>query len=338
MRRFARVVASWLLPWSLCAPAMLAQSSPEPGKTPQVAIRGVRVLGTNGAVEIEVETSDRVIPQTRVLTGPDRLVVDLPNAVPGPKVRSQSVYRGEVKDVRVGLFQSNPPITRIVLDLNGAQPFQVFPYGRTVMIKVMSPPEDGSVEAEGSAAGASHAGLVVANYTSGAKLVQSNTPVRAPLEVSFRQGMLSIKSNKATLSEVLYAVQQRTGADIAIVAGAEQEKVVADLGPAPAPEVLGRLLNGSRFNFLIVSAENNPQQLERLILSPRNESTVAPLAPLPSAEADDDDAPAPPPAPVPVPNQAPPPVRVRPAPNAPPPPGAIPVGQPPETTPEEDPQ
>jgi len=317
---------------------MSAQTA-APGKVPQVAIRGVRVLGTNGAVEIEVETSDRVVPQTQVLTGPDRLVVDLPNAVPGPKVRSQSVYRGEVKDVRVGLFQSNPPVTRVVLDLNSAQPYQIFPYGRTVMIKVMSPPEDDSVDADASSGGTSRAGLVVANYTSGAQVIQSNTPAKAPLEVSFRQGMLSIKSNKATLSEVLYAVQQRTGADIAIVAGAEQEKVVADLGPAPAPEVLGRLLNGSKFNFLIVSAENNPQKLERVILSPRNESAVVPLAPLPSNnnDADDDDSPAPAPPPVPI-NQAPQPVKVQPAPGGPPPPGSMPPGQLPETKPEEEPQ
>jgi AMIN domain-containing protein len=336
MRRFARVLASWLLPWTLCAPAMSAQTT-APGKVPQVAIRGVRVLGTNGAVEIEVETSDRVVPQTQILTGPDRLVVDLPNAVPGPKVRSQSVYRGEVKDVRVGLFQSNPPVTRVVLDLNSAQPYQIFPYGRTVMIKVMSPPEDDSVEADASSNGTSGAGLVVANYTSGAQLVQSNTPAKAPLEVLFRQGMLSIKSNKATLSEVLYAVQQRTGADIAIVAGAEQEKVVADLGPAPAPEVLGRLLNGSKFNFLIVSAENDPQKLERVILSPRNESAVVPLAPLPTSDADDDDSPPAPTPPPPI-NQAPQPAKVQPAPNGPQPPGSMPPGQLPETKPEEEPQ
>src|SRR4029077_15113938 len=90
----------------------------------------VQVLGGKGAVEIEIEASDRLVPQTQVLTGPDRLVVDFPNATPGAQLRSQSVNRGQVKDVRIGLFQSNPPVTRLVLDLKTPQSYQIFPYGR----------------------------------------------------------------------------------------------------------------------------------------------------------------------------------------------------------------
>jgi hypothetical protein len=87
---------------------------------------------------------------------------------------------------------------------------------------------------------------------------------------------LGVRSNKATLSEVLYAIQQRTGADIAIAAGAEQEKVVTEIDPAPAPEVLARLLNGSRFNFLILSAPDDPGRLDRVILTTRLEGNFAP--------------------------------------------------------------
>jgi hypothetical protein len=112
----------------------------------QVSVRSVKVLGTKDVVEIEVEATDRIVPQTQVLTGPDRLVVDFPNAVPSEQVRSQSVDRGQVKDVRVGLFHAKPPVTRVVLDLKAAQSYQVFPSGRTVMIKVVggSGPSDTS--------------------------------------------------------------------------------------------------------------------------------------------------------------------------------------------------
>src|SRR6202011_5973518 len=89
-----------------------------------------------GAVEIEIEASERLVPQTQVLTGPDRLVLDFPNAVPGAGLRNQSVNRGEVKDLRIGLLQSHPPITRLVLDLKTPQSYQIFPYGRTVIIKI----------------------------------------------------------------------------------------------------------------------------------------------------------------------------------------------------------
>ena len=50
---------------------------------------------------------------------------------------------------------------------------------------------------------------------------------------------LAIRANMVTLSEVLFAVQQRTGAEVSMAAGAEQETIVTDIAPAPAPEVSG---------------------------------------------------------------------------------------------------
>jgi len=287
-----RIVVSRLLLAGLCLP--LAASGP--ALLSQSSVRSVKVLGSKDAVEIEVESSDRLVPQTRVLTGPDRLVVDFPNAIPGAQLRNQSVNRGQVKDVRFGLLQSKPPVTRIVLDLKMAQSYQIFPYGRTTIIKVMGGTPDTSAD-NSSAGKATRPSLVVANYTAGAQRVQIETVVRPPLEVSFRDGLLAIRADKATLSEVLLAVQQRTGADVGIAAGAEQEQVVVNLGPAPAPEVLAQLLNGSKFNFLILSAANDPRQLDRVILTPRTEGGAVALAPVQSpdqnADAGDDGPPAP---------------------------------------------
>jgi hypothetical protein len=238
------------------------------------SIRRVQVLRGRGQVEIEIEASDRILPHTNVLTGPDRLVVDFVGAVPSAQLRNQTVGRGEVKSLRVGLFSSNPPVTRVVVDLNGPQPFQVFPSGRTVIVKV------GSADAE-SAARFSVPSLMNTNYpATGAHLsVPIASPVRPALEVYFRRGLLSISSNKASLSEVLFAVHQQTGAEIAIPAGSEQEQVVAEIGPAPAPEVLSQLLNGSKFNFMILSSTSDPQSLDRVILSTRPEGPMPPAPP-----------------------------------------------------------
>ena len=309
--RLSRTIVSRLLFAGLCgvvtSPLLLAQTS----------VRTVKVAsGARDAVEIEVEASDRIVPQTQVLTGPDRLVIDFPNAVPSNQLRSQSVDRGEVKDVRIGLFQGKPPITRIVLDLKSAQSYQVFPSGRTVIIKVLGGGAGDAVAGvDNSASGhspsehspsepsapepATRPGLVVANYVPGAAQVSVESAAQPKLDVSYRDGLLGIKANMATLSEVLFAVQQRTGAEISIAAGAEQEKVVTDIAPGPAPEVLAKLLNGSRFNFLILSAANDPQRLDRVILSARAEGGVMPLpaveAQNPSAE--NDEASVPPPVP-----------------------------------------
>jgi hypothetical protein len=248
------------------------------------AVRRVQVLGTKDAVEIEIEASDRLVPQTHVLTGPDRLVVDFPNAVPGGQLRGQSVNRGEVKTVRVGLFQSNPPVTRVVLDLNSPQSFQVFPNGRRVIIKVTGASQQGPAEVDDFPA-PTRPGLVTANYVAAAEPVRAALPAQPGLEVTFKDGLLTIRSNKATLSEVLFAVHQRTGADIAIAAGAEQERVVADIGPGLAPEVIASLLNGSRFNFMILGSASDPRMLDRVILSQR---TGGPVIPSPANQDDAD--------------------------------------------------
>jgi hypothetical protein len=287
MDRYSRTIAKRLLAASLCA-GLSAVSA-----VAQISVRSLKVLGNKDVVEVEVEASDRIIPQTQVLTGPDRLVVDFPNSRPTNDLRNQSVDRGDVKDVRIGLFQSKPPVTRVVIDLKTARSYQVFPYGRTVMIKVVGGTANSIVQ-DNSAQPGSHAALVAANYPAGGSQPASIQAVpEPPLQITYLHGMLSIRSNKATLSEVLYAVQQKTGADIAIPAGAEQEKVVAYVEPAPAPEVLARLLNGSHFNFLILSAPDDPNKLDRVILSTRMEGNF--VAPLPQMQNDssgsDDDEP-----------------------------------------------
>jgi hypothetical protein len=254
------------------------------------SVRSVQVLGNRNPLEIEIEASDRLTPQAQVLTAPDRLVVDFPNTVPAAQLRNQILHRGDVKRVRVSLFAAKPPVTRVVFDLNGPQPYQVFPSGRTVIIKV-------------GVAGAQTAALNPSS-PSGPKLVNSNYPVHSveielapvpPLSVSFKAGLLTISANRASLSDVLAAVQKRTGANIELAPGADQEKVVAEIGPASAPEVLSRLLNGSRFNFLILSSPNDPNILDRVILSARPDGAAPAYRPLqPLAQADENPQPEPP--------------------------------------------
>ncbi|MGA8270435.1 MAG: AMIN domain-containing protein [Candidatus Sulfotelmatobacter sp.] len=270
------------------------------------SVRSVQLLGNKNPLEIEIEASDRLAPQAQVLTGPDRLVVDFPNAVPATQLHNQAWHHGDVKSVRVSLFSAKPPVTRVVFDLNGPQPYQVFPSGRTVIVKVGAAGQQNATSNPSS------------SVPSGPKLVSSNYPLHSveielpptpPLVVSFKAGLLTISANKASLSDVLAAVQKRTGANIELAPGADQEKVVADIGPASAPEVLSRLLNGSRFNFLILSSPTDPNTLDRVILSTRPDGAGAaqayrPLQPL--AQVDETPQPEPPVEPQP-PQAAPPP-------------------------------
>src|SRR3984957_13983688 len=248
----------------LCPVAASAQSVP--------SIRRVEVLRSTGHVEIEIEASERIVPQTNLLSGPDRLVVDFVNARPSAQLRNLFVNRVEVKNLRVGLFSSDPPVTRIVLDLNGPQPYQVFPAGNTIMLKI------GRAGAR-SAAVHSPSGPVLVNANYSTQPVEISAPpsraVNPRLEVSFHNGLLSVSSHKANLSEILFAIHERTGAEIEIPAGAEQDQVAADFGPGPAPEVLAHLLNGTKFNFMILSSATDPLGLDRVILSPRTQEGMS---------------------------------------------------------------
>lgn len=308
MYRPLGIVAVCLLPVTMCFPPLAsAQSENLP------SIRRVQVLRNRGEVEIEIEASDRVVPQTHEISNPDRLVVDFVNVTPGAQLRGQAVNRAAVKNLRVGLFSSDPPVTRVVLDLNGPQPYQVFPSGRTVIVKV------GGADVQDAALHeAASPALRTAAYPAQAALAAAAVPEKPPLEVTFHDGLLRISANRASLSDVLFAVHQRTGAQIAIPAGAEQEKVVGEFGPAPAPEVLAHLLNGSKFNFLIMSSSSDPRIVDQVILSPRAEGALPVQAARPqpapqTAEADDEAASEPPP---PSPPVRPPPPMPNAAPNA----------------------
>jgi hypothetical protein len=301
MNRSVRAAAGLFICAGICLCA------PIPGHTQAVrSVRRVQVLGDRNPVEIEIESSDQLIPETQILTNPDRLVLDFPNAVPAASLRNQTLNRGEVKGVRVGLFSAKPPVTRIVVDLNDAQGYQIFPSGRTVMIKV---------GAAASAQTSASSGPKLVNTTYPAQAVSTQPtaahaepapapPAQPPLTVSFKGGLLKVNSNRASLSQVLFAIHERTGAEIAIPAGAEQEQVVADLGPAAAPEVLTHLLNGSKFNFLILSSASDPNTLDRVILSARPEGP-APAYHQPLAQVEEPEVPAPPPPPPPTPEPAP---------------------------------
>src|ERR1700693_3563013 len=113
-----------------CAPVS-AQTSPQTSaksaatnRTPSARVQHIIVRGTGDATEVEIQTSGApVAPDTQAITGPDRIVVDFPGALPAAELRALKVNRGVLKGVRSGLYFSSPPITRVVLDLTAPQSY-----------------------------------------------------------------------------------------------------------------------------------------------------------------------------------------------------------------------
>jgi hypothetical protein len=257
-------------------------------------------------MEVEIQTSGSpVAPDTQAITGPDRIVVDFPGALPDAELRALKVNRGALKGVRSGLFFSNPPITRIVLDLAEPQSYQISTNQistnqNTVVVK-LSPVRPGSAKQDpvtavaataayvpaapaaklqnaslasgffaGTTVAAPRVAAAVSSTLSNPAVIAAPSPPMPLVTVTLVNGMLRIRTEKATLAQVLFEVQRQTQAEIAIPAGAEQEEVAVDLGPAPARDVLGSLLNGSLYNFIFVG---NELSLERVILTRRDAST-----------------------------------------------------------------
>ena len=53
-----------------------------------------------------------------------------------PGVRNIAVHTRDVLRVRVGRFQAAPPVTRVVIDLNGPRAFEVEPSANQVVVRV----------------------------------------------------------------------------------------------------------------------------------------------------------------------------------------------------------
>ena len=95
----------------------------------------------------------------------------------------------------------------------------------------------------------------------------------APPQVSYQNGQLTIDSRNATLSQVLRSVQVQTGASVDMPTGAGSERVVARLGPGKPKDVLASLLNGSKFNYVILGESNNSGRVQKIILLSKNSSS-----------------------------------------------------------------
>jgi hypothetical protein len=289
---------------SVAVLALPAGAQNKPAKQGTVQHVVVRDKGEN--VEVEIQTSGALAsPETQAITGPDRIVVDFPGMIPSSELRAIQAHLGALKAVRSGLFFNDPPITRIVLDLAEPQSYHISTSGNAVLV-TLAPASRADTEVA-AARHSREPRLRDATLASGMKITapqlstvsapvgaisraevpraensggnsqgpglkspsEPPSPPKQGVTVTYENGLLSIHAERVTLAQVLFEVHMRTNAEIAIPAGAEQEQIIADYGPAPARDVLGALLNGSPYNFIFVG---NELSLERVILTRRDSS------------------------------------------------------------------
>ncbi len=88
-----------------------------------------------------------------------------------------------------------------------------------------------------------------------------------PPQVTYNNGQLTIVAQNATLSQVLRSVQALTGASVDMPSSASSERVVGQLGPGRPRDVLNALLNGTKFNYIILGVTGNPGAVQKIILT-----------------------------------------------------------------------
>jgi hypothetical protein len=92
-------------------------------------------------------------------------------------------------------------------------------------------------------------------------------------QVTFRDGLLSIRAENATLDDVLHAVQGATGASVDL-SGSASERVNVHLGPAESRDVLTSLLDGSQYDYVLLASPKQKNFIERIVLIRRRDAGV----------------------------------------------------------------
>ena len=113
-----------------------------------------------------------------------------------------------------------------------------------------------------------------------------------PAKVTYQNGLLMVQAPNSTLSDIFNGIRSRASIQFEGAQGAS-DRVAANFGPAPADQVLTALLRGSRFDYVIIGAPDNPDLVQRVILTPRAGTTAPTFAAAvpqrPGASEDDEE-------------------------------------------------
>ena len=117
-----------------------------------------------------------------------------------------------------------------------------------------------------------------------------------PPKISYENGELTISADNSSLSDIMSGIERTTGVRLEGTRP-DAERVFGQFGPGSPRDVLNSLFSGSRYDFILTGALDDPGGVQTIILSPHGSSApggpVAANQPNPRPnENDDDEAPA----------------------------------------------
>ncbi len=126
-------------------PAATAPAAPRVEKAKlvnAVTVRNVHVTKTPDGMDVQISSTGPLRPEAQTLENPNRLVIDLPGAMWDWAPKQIAVKSGEVKSVRLALWQQDPPITRVVVDLTATPDYALVPADNGLHVKLRAPAQN----------------------------------------------------------------------------------------------------------------------------------------------------------------------------------------------------
>src|SRR5579864_3845501 len=101
-------------------------------------VEQLQVRREGADVTIQVILTGTVKPSIETAINPDRLVLVLPGTLSDAKQKHFPLDANGVRGVRMGLNTANPPVTRLVVDLNEAHSYTLNAEGNTITLRVQA--------------------------------------------------------------------------------------------------------------------------------------------------------------------------------------------------------
>lgn len=111
-----------------------APASSQPART--TTLKDIQVARSGDGTQVEIVANAPLAPKAMKLSDPDRLVIDLPNTVATRSSQQITVNAEDVRSVRMGRYQTAPPVTRIVLDLTAAREYDLQTSANRLRVKL----------------------------------------------------------------------------------------------------------------------------------------------------------------------------------------------------------
>ena len=93
-----------------------------------------------------------------------------------------------------------------------------------------------------------------------------------PPRISYAGGQLTVTADNSSLPDILNGVMKATGARLDGNRPADSERVFGQFGPGTPRDVLNSLLTGSRYDYILVGALDDPGRVQQIMLSPHGSS------------------------------------------------------------------